>query len=248
MATRTGLTDNTGDYRSYERECALFSWRPGLQVVSDLAYVTGRVHTGKIRHDISFGTTGYRFASWSPVTSPAKTALCTAQGICQANIADPVDDVIPAGGVFSYTKTSPSTGIYVSSIIHQQGLSLSDEIMLTSKWFARVGASQDWTWVNTYGDSASTGFLKTPIPGGYSSQGVSPTASIGFKPRADMTIYASFVDSDQAAGRHRCEHSYYASSTNSGLATPPAQQQRRRDRLQAAGAEDQFLHGSLPPG
>jgi iron complex outermembrane receptor protein len=70
--------------------------------------------------------------------------------------------------------------------------------MLTSKWFLRVGASQDWTWVSTYGDSAATGFLKTPIAGSYTNQGVSPTGSIGFKPRADMTIYASFVDSIQA--------------------------------------------------
>ena len=191
------LTDNTGDYKSYDAN-AFSSLAPQFQVVSDLAYVTGRVHTGRIRHDISFGTTGYRFASWTPVTSPAKTALCTATGVCQANIADPVDDVIPPGGLFSYTRTSPSTGIYVSSIIHQQGISFSDEIMLGSKWFLRVGASQDWTWVTTYSDSSSTGFFKTPGVGGYSSQGVSPTASIGFKLRADMTIYASFVDSIQA--------------------------------------------------
>ena len=191
------LVDNAGDYKSYDAN-AFSSLAPQFQVVSDLAYVTGRLHTGKIRHDISFGTTGYRFASWSPVTSPAKTALCTAQNVCEASIADPAVDVIPPGGLFSYTKTSPSTGIYVSSIIHQQGVSFSDEIMLTSKWFLRVGASQDWTWTNSFGDSSTTGYLKVPIAGGYSSQGVSPTASIGFKPRADMTIYASFVDSIQA--------------------------------------------------
>jgi iron complex outermembrane recepter protein len=191
------LVDNSGDYKSYDAN-AFSSLAPQFQVVSDLAYVTGRVHTWKIRHDISFGTTGYRFASWSPVTSPAKTALCTAQDVCEASIADPAIDVIPAAGLFSYTKTSPSTGIYVSSIIHQQGINFGDEIMLTPKWFLRVGASQDWTWLSSYGDTAATGYSKTPIPGGYTNQGVSPTGSIGFKPRADMTIYASFVDSIQA--------------------------------------------------
>jgi iron complex outermembrane receptor protein len=70
--------------------------------------------------------------------------------------------------------------------------------MLTPKWVLRIGASQDWTWVNSYGDSSATGYSKTPIAGGYSSQGVSPTGSIGFKPRADMTIYATFIDSIQA--------------------------------------------------
>ncbi len=191
------LVDNTGDYKSYTAN-SFSSLAPQFQVVSDIAYLNGRTHTGKIRHDLSFGTTGYRFASWSPVTSPAKTALCTAQGVCEANIANPVIDVIPAAGLFSYTRTSPSTGIYVSSIIRQQGFSFGDSIMLTPKWFLRIAASQDWTWTSSYTDTAATGYSKTPIPGGYNSQGVSPAASIGFKPRADMTIYASFVDSIQA--------------------------------------------------
>jgi iron complex outermembrane receptor protein len=191
------LVDNNGDYKSYDAN-AFSSLAPQFQVVSDLAYVTGRFHTWKIRHDVSFGTTGYRFASWSPVTSPSKTALCTAEGVCQASIANPLIDVEPPGGVFSYTKTRPSSGIFVSSIIRQQGFSFGDEIMLTQKWFLRVGASQDWTWTSSYGDTSATGYSKMPIAGGYNSQGVSPTASIGFKPREDMTIYASFVDSIQA--------------------------------------------------
>jgi iron complex outermembrane receptor protein len=193
------LTDNTGDYKTYNAN-SFSSLAPQFQVVSDLAYVTGRVHTWKIRHDISFGTNGYRFASWSPVNGGptlAQGLLCTAQNACQASIANPVDDVIPPGGLYSYTKTSPSTGIYVSSIIHQQGINFGDEIMLSPKWFLRVGASYDWTWLSNYTDTAATLYNKTAIPG-YTNQGVSPTGSIGFKPRADMTIYASFVDSIQA--------------------------------------------------
>src|SRR5580700_2258128 len=117
------LVDNTGDYKSYDAN-AFSSLAPQFQVVSDLAYLTGKFKTWGIRHEVTIGTTGYRFASWTPVTSPAKTALCTAQGVCEANIVDPLEDVEPAGGVFSYTKTSPSTGIYVSSIIRQQGFSV----------------------------------------------------------------------------------------------------------------------------
>jgi iron complex outermembrane receptor protein len=191
------LVDNSGDYKSYTAN-SFSSLAPQFQVVSDLAYVTGKFHTWKSRHEVSFGTTGYRFASWSPVTSPSKTPLCTVQDVCEASIADPAIDVIPPAGLFSYTKTSPSTGIFVSSIIRQQGINFGDNIMLTQKWFLRVGASYDWTWVSSYGDTAATGYSKTPIPGAYNSQGVSPTGSIGFKPRADMTIYASFVDSVQA--------------------------------------------------
>ncbi len=129
------LQDNSGDYKTYNAN-SFSSLAPQFQVVSDLAYVTGRVHTWKIRHDISFGTTGYRFASWSPVNGGptlAQGLLCTAQGACQASIANPVDDVIPPAGLYSYSKTSPSDRHLVSSIIRQQGINFGDEIMLTPK-------------------------------------------------------------------------------------------------------------------
>ena len=194
------LIDNSGNYKSYLAN-SFSSLAPRFQVDSDLAYLTGKFKTGGLRHEVVIGSTGYRFASYSPVTSPAKTAVCTVntpQGICQANISDPLVYVEPAAGLFSYAKTSPSTGIYVSSIIRQQGFSLADTVTLTPHWLVRLAASQDWTWTDSYADSAATGYLRTSIPGGYVSQGVSPSASLMFKPRADMTIYGTFADSIQA--------------------------------------------------
>lgn len=194
------LIDNTGDYKSYLAN-SFSSLAPRFHVDSDLAYLTGRFVTGRIRHDIVIGSTGYRFASYSPVTSPAQTALCTSNtggGICQANIADPLIDVVPPSGIFSYTRTNLTNGIYGSSIIRQQGFSFSDMITLTPKWLVRLGASQDWTWTDAYTDSKSTNYVKTVAPGGYVSQAASPSASIMFKPRADMTIYGTFADSVQA--------------------------------------------------
>ena len=194
------LIDNNGDYKSYLAN-SFSSLAPRFHVDSDLAYLTGRLRTGRMRHDVVIGSTGYRFASYSPVTSPTKTALCSAntpQGICQANIADPLVYVEPLSGIFSYAKTSPSTGIYGSSIIRQQGFSLSDTTTLTPRWLVRLAASQDWTWTDSYTDTASTGYRRTLIPGGYVSHGVSPSASVMFKPRGDMTLYATFSDSIQA--------------------------------------------------
>ena len=192
--------DNNGNYKTYLAN-SFSSLAPRFHVDSDLANLTGAFYTGRIRHDVVIGGTGYRFASYSPVTSPTKTALCTANnasGICQANIANPLIDVEPAAGLFSYTKTSPSTGIYGSSIIRQQGFSFGDSITLTPHWVLRVAASQDWTWTDSYTDTAATGYSRRWIPGGYDNQGVSPTASVVFKPRADMTIYGTFADSIQA--------------------------------------------------
>jgi iron complex outermembrane recepter protein len=191
------LVDNKGDYKSYFAN-AFSSLAPRFHVDSDLAYLTGRFHTGFIRHDVVIGSTGYRFASYSPVSSPAKTPLCTENGICEANISDPLIDVVPSSGIFSYAKTSPSTGIYGSSIIRQQGFSFTDALTLSPNWIVRLSGSQDWTWTDSYTDTAATGYARTHIPGGYVFQGVSPAASILFKPRGDMTIYATFVDSIQA--------------------------------------------------
>jgi iron complex outermembrane recepter protein len=194
------LLDNNGNYKSFLAN-SFSSLAPRFHVDSDLANLTGVFQSGHIRHDVVFGGAGYRFASYSPVTNPAKVALCTSntpQGICQANIADPLEFVAPPGGLFSYAKTSPSTGIYGSSIIRQQGFSGADTITFTPRWLVRVAVSQDWTWTDSYKDSAATNFLRTPIMGGYVSQGVSPSASVMFKPRGDMTIYATFADSIQA--------------------------------------------------
>lgn len=193
------LVDNQGDYKSYDAN-AFSSLAPRFEVTSNLAYLNGRFFTGPIRHDVVIGSTGYRFGSYSPVTSPAKTPLCTSntQGVCEANIANPLVDVIPAAGLFSYAYTGPGTGIYESSIIHQQGFSFSDEIMLSKRWFARVAASQDWTWTSSFADNAASEYSRISSPGGYVNQGVSPAASISFKPTQESAFYATFVDSIQA--------------------------------------------------
>jgi iron complex outermembrane recepter protein len=216
------LIDNQGDYESYLAN-SFSALAPRFHVDSDLAYLTGRFLTGFVRHEVVIGSTGYRFASYSPVTSPAKTALCTSntpQGICQANITDPLIDVVPPQGIFSFTKTAPGTGIYGSSIIRQQGFSFSDSMSLGQRWIVRVGASQDWTWTDSYTDSTSTGFSRRWIPGGYVFQGVSPSASILFKAAGNMTLYATWVDSLQAPDTAPANSGNIV-VVNANLALPP---------------------------
>lgn len=191
------LIDNNGNYKSYLAN-GFSSLAPRFHVDSDLLYLSGRFRTRRVLHDVVIGSTGYRFASYSPVTGPAKTALCTADGICQANISSPLVDIVPPGGIFSYTKTSPSTGIFVSSVIRQQGFSFSDSMTISPQWIVRLSASQDWTWTDSYADNASTNYVRTSVRGGYVNQGVSPTASLMYKPRPDMTFYATFANSIQA--------------------------------------------------
>jgi hypothetical protein len=55
--------------------------------------VTGKFKTWEVGHEVVFGSTGYRFASWSPKTAiPNPVYLCklgTILSVCFANIANP---------------------------------------------------------------------------------------------------------------------------------------------------------------
>lgn len=197
------LTDNNGHYQTYFANAFQATLAPRFQVKSDLAYLTGKFKTWSIGHEVVIGSTGYRFASWAPVISPTnaslvKTALCPlgektctftgtgtppAGSFRSASISSPNVDVPPPAGLPRFTD-----GLYTSSIVHQQGFSLGDTITLTPHWLLRGAASQDWTWTNNY-RSTTPNFI---------SQGVSSTASIIFKPRANMTVYGTFADSLQA--------------------------------------------------
>ena len=200
------LTNNSGNYQSYPADVFQNTLAPRFQVKSDLAYLTGKFKTWKLSHEIVIGSTGYKFSTWQPIvpsvlagTPFALTPLCPAGSpvvkgspVCAPSIAAPLIDVPPVTGLPSFTKTSPTNGIYVANIIHQQGFNLSDTITLSQHWLLRGGASQDWTWEN---------FYSAPLvgaPGDFVSQGVSPTGSIIFKPRVSMTIYGTYAMSLQA--------------------------------------------------
>ncbi len=196
---------NPGNYQTFLENTFQNTLAPRFQVKSDLGYLTGIVKTWGIRHDVVIGSTGYRFATYQPII-PAVTAgtpffnapLCTASGQCTFNVSDPQVVLPPPTGIPSYTKTIPASGIYVNNIIHQQGFNLADTITLTPRWLVRVAASQDWTWVDVYKANNTTNYLREKSATGNSSfQGVSPTASLMFKPRANMTIYGTFAQSIQ---------------------------------------------------
>jgi iron complex outermembrane receptor protein len=194
------LTDNKGDYQTYLADAFQNTLAPRFQVKSDLAYLTGTFKTWKIGHEVVIGSTGYRFASWQPSVPSVLTGtpfrltpLCPAGSpvvkglpVCAPSIATPLIAVLPANGIPSLTA------IYIASIIHQQGFNFSDTITLTPHWLVRVGASQDWIWENFY-SAAAVG-----SPGDFTSQGVSPTGSIIFKPRTNMTVYGTYAMSLQA--------------------------------------------------
>ena len=175
--SQAGYFANPGILQAVSRKRLSITLSPRFQVKSDLGYLTGKFKTWGLGHNIVIGSTGYRFATWNAIaadkltgTPLAKTVLCPAgeDASCtytgpgtppagkfrSASIANPLIAVPPAVGIPSQTKTNPSNGIYVNSILHQQGFSLDDTITLTRRLLVRGAASQDWTWTNNYSQSA----------------------------------------------------------------------------------------------
>jgi iron complex outermembrane receptor protein len=194
------LYDSTGDYQTEAENIFQGTISGRFQVKSDLGYVTGKFKTGKIAHEVVFGSTGYRFASWQPKNSlPGPQYLCElgAPTVCHTNINNPLIDADPG-----YQPYTGKFGLYVSSIIHQQGFNFGDTIALTPQWLLRVAASQDWTWTNNYTETAvppsKVNTVHTTSAGNYMSQGASPTGSVMYKPAGNQTAYVTFADSIQA--------------------------------------------------
>ena len=190
------LYDSAGDYQSEAENLFQGTIAGRFQVKSDLGYLTGNFKTGAISHEMVFGSTGYRFATWGPKNSLPGAFLCELDdpSVCHTNIDHPLIAADPGD--------TPYTGkysLYVTSIIHQQGFNFGDTITLTPRWLLRVAASQDWTWTNNYKLSGTyPDQVQVGSAGNYTSQGVSPSGSVMYKPARNQTAYVTFADSIQA--------------------------------------------------
>lgn len=190
------LYDSTGDYQSEAENLFQGTISGRFQVKSDLGYLSGNFKTGGINHQVVIGSTGYKFSTWGPKNSLPGAFLCEfgAPTVCHTNIADPLIDANPG-----YTPYTGKYSLYVTSTIHQQGFNFGDTIALTRRWLLRAAASQDWTWTDNYKES---GIYPNQVwvrsVGDYMSQGVSPSASVLYKPAYNQTLYITFADSIQA--------------------------------------------------
>jgi iron complex outermembrane receptor protein len=185
------LTDNAGNYTA----SLASGFAPRFRVFSNLSHLNGRVTTGRFTHDV---------ATYSDVTNPpsANVRLGT------ASIASPVVFALPPAGIPTHTN------LFVSSVIHQQGLSIADNVALGGGWSVRAALSQDWIWTDNFNNSN----VRT---GGYDADGVSPLVSVMYKPQPRMTVYAtvgsSLQQGDIAPG----------TAVNSGQALAPYRTQQQ---------------------
>jgi iron complex outermembrane receptor protein len=188
------LTNNAGNYTS----SLAVGFAPQFRVLSDLASLNGRFRTGVVTHDVSFGSAGYRFDSYSDVTNPTAASVL----LGSASIAAPVVFALPALGVPTHNN------IFLSSRVVQQGVNASDLATLTPQWSMRIAVSEDWISADSFNNAGTQ-------TSAYRTNGASPSASLIFKPAANMSLYGTYASSLQ-------QGDIAASTTaNPGQALPP---------------------------
>jgi iron complex outermembrane receptor protein len=171
------LKSNAGNYASSFAN----GFAPRFVMTSDAGYLNGDFTTGVLAHDLTIGTAGYKAQSYSVIT-PA-TAASVLLG--SASILSPRPFPEPAAG-------PPNTRLnFDSSTTYQQGVNLGDTIRFSEAWSTRLAVSQDWFHVDNYNAKAKA------LPE-YSDRGLSPTASLMFKPVNNVTTYVTYASSLQA--------------------------------------------------
>ena len=168
------LTDNKGDYST----SLATGFAPRFGVESDLGYITGVIQKWGIKQDVVAASEGYRFNQYA-YTAPAASAVL----LGTANIANPKVFPAPVAGL------PQNHGLYQSAVVHQQGFDLGDLITFRSRFLVRLAASQDWIGVDNNSATARTS--------GSNKQGISPSASVMYKPTSWTTAYATYASSLQ---------------------------------------------------
>ncbi|RXH54677.1 Ferrichrome-iron receptor [Granulicella sibirica] len=174
------LTNNAGAYR----QSLATGFAPRFRVESDLGYITGTVNKWGLRQNVVLGSEGYRFNQYAYTAPPAANVL-----IGNASISDPL--VLPAPSV----GLPKNVNIYQSAVVEQQGFNLGDMIYFPKYFAVRVAASQDFIGVDN--NTLNTTTLAQTRSSGSNKNGVSPSASVMFKPVSWMTAYGTFASSLQ---------------------------------------------------
>lgn len=188
------LTANNGDYTSSFAN----GFAPRFVITSDVAYLSGVFDTLGIGHDLTFGTAGYRSSSYAVLTSASAASV----RLGTANIYAPVIYPEPTAGPPNVRASFDSSDIY------QQGFNINDLLKLGERWSVRVAASQDWFHTNNFNK-------KSVRTAQYANHGVSPSASIIFKPAANMTTYITYASALQAGDLAP------GTAVNAGVSLPP---------------------------
>ncbi len=163
------------------------------RVLSNTAALNGKVAFSSLVNNLFLGTTGFTWQRYTPFQTGAIT-------LGKATLADPVVFSEPVLPNFQYRYRVQATD--------QQSLNFGDTLEIGPQVSILAAASQSWI--------SSVNINKTgAITSQYSADGVSPTASLIYKPLANTTAYLTYANSLQQGDTAP------AGTTNAGEALAP---------------------------
>jgi len=145
-------------------------------IVSNMVALNGKVETGPWTHDLLIANNGFYWSRYTPLNTGAVT-------VGRASLAQPTAFAKPTN--FPYFAHR-----YRSMNTKQQSVTLGDTIHFDDQWSALVAGSQSWLHVRNYSKQGAT-------TSSYDAHGMSPTASVMFKPTPTQMAYVTYADSLQ---------------------------------------------------
>lgn len=163
--------------------------------------IYGEVVTGPITHNLSFGYTTNTRASNTP-------GVVGSQTLFNQNLYNP-REIAPQNVTF--------TGAYSAATIDDQGLYVFDRMQITEQWQVLAGLRRgDYRTENL--SVAANGTRTVSL---YNAQETTPSLAVMYKPRQDLSLYASYVEGLEESGQAP------ATAANAFQLIDPAQSEQR---------------------
>jgi iron complex outermembrane receptor protein len=187
-AVTNTLINNSGSYRSSVSSATASRFT----INSYLANLNGSVYTGPIRHDLTFGLTGFDWDNYNPVAGSTQT-------LGSASLSNPAS--------FAEPDYPDFTDRYHSANAKQRSFIVGDTLTFTPQWSLMLSGSQSRLTADN-----------STLAGAHTSSedsGISTASSLIYKPVDDLTLYLTYADSLQQGD------SAAAGSSNAGSILSP---------------------------
>ena len=187
-AVTNTLNNDRGDYRTSVSSATASRFT----INSYLANLNGSVYTGPVRHELTFGLSGFDWDNYNPVAGGTQT-------LGNASLNDPSQFPEPDYPDFTHR--------YHSANARQRSFIVGDTLSFTPQWSLMLSGSQSRLTADNY---ALTGAHTSS-----QDSGISTASSLIYKPVDDLTVYLTYADSLQQGD------SAAAGSSNAGSILSP---------------------------
>ncbi|WNC08018.1 TonB-dependent receptor [Pseudomonas coleopterorum] len=182
------LINNAGTYRTSVSSATASRFT----INSYLANLNGALYTGPVRHDLTFGLTGFDWDNYNPAAGSTQT-LGTASLSNPANFAEP--------------NYPDFTARYHSANAKQRSFIVGDTLTFTPQLSLMLSGSQNRLTADNY--------TLAGVHSASEDSGISTSSSLIYKPLDDLTLYLTYADSLQQGD------SATAGSSNAGSILSP---------------------------